>query len=160
MKTANFKRAGWYALLLVVACALNAVAGPVTVTEVKLRAQLIWGTDEPKPKGSQCKEVDPALQKKLGRVFKWKNYFQISEQKTALGSQESKRLKMSSKCEIEFTYIEEATLEVKLYGEGKLTKTIRQPVKALQQGELGVIGGDDKAKYNDAWFVVLSSATD
>ena len=40
---------------------------------------------------------------------------------------------------------------------GKWTKTIRQSVKALNQGELAVLAGDDKDKYDDAWFVVLSA---
>jgi len=125
--------------------------------ELRLRAQLIWGTDEAKPGDAKCKEVDPAVLKKLCRVFKWKNYFEISQQQVGLSGRESKRLKMSSKCEIEVRFVDDATLEIKLFGEGKLTKTVRQSVKALAQGELAVLAGDDKDKYNDAWFVVLTS---
>jgi hypothetical protein len=64
---------------------------------------------------------------------------------------------MSPKCELELKLANEATLEVKLFGEGKWTKTIRQSLKALQQGELAVLAGDDKDKYGDAWFVVITA---
>ena len=105
------------------------------------------------------KDLDEGLRKKLGRIFKWKNYFEVSDQKVTLSGKELKRLKMSPKCEMEVGFLDDATLEVKLFGEGKLTKKVRQPVKSLLNGELGVIGGDDKDKYNDAWFVVLSAVT-
>lgn len=127
--------------------------------EVKLRAQLIWGTDEAKPAESSCKEVAPKLKAKLGRIFKWKNYFEINQQRVSLGVGEVKKLRMSAKCEVEFRFKDDKTLEIKLFGEGKWTKTIRQSVKALNQGELAVLAGDDKEKYNDAWFVVISAVT-
>jgi hypothetical protein len=89
-------------------------------------------------------------------VFKWKSYFEISAQKLVVPPRGVKRVKMSPKCELEFRMTDEATLEVKLFGEGKLTKTIRQSTKSLEQGEIAVLAGDDKDKYGDAWFVVIS----
>jgi hypothetical protein len=124
---------------------------------LKLRAQLIWGTDESKPKDATYKELDAELRQKLGRVFKWNNYWQISEQKCGLKSGETKRLKMSAKCELELRHLDDATIEIKLYGEGKLTRTVKQSIKALEKGEFTVLAGDDKDKQNDAWFVVLTS---
>jgi len=129
----------------------------VSVVDLSLKTQLLWGTDQEKPKQSAYKDVDPRLKKKLGRIFKWKNYFEINEQKVSLGPKDLKRLKLSAKCEIEVRFVDEHTLEVKLYGEGKLAKTVRQSVKALNQGELSILAGDDKEKYDDAWFVVLSA---
>ena len=63
---------------------------------------------------------------------------------------------MSEKCELELKLVDDFTLEVKLFGEGKLTKTVRQSVQALRQGELAILAGDSKEKFGDAWFVVLS----
>lgn len=134
--------------------------GTVTAAQagdLQLRAQLIWGTDAERPKDSSYKELEPKLKKKLARVFKWKNYFEINEQKVALAPKGTKNLRMSAKCELELRYVDDATLEIRLFGEGKWTKTIRQSVKALAQGELSVLAGDDKDKYDDAWFVVITA---
>jgi len=126
---------------------------------LNLRVQLVWGTDVARPKEAKYEPLETKIKDKLARVFKWKNYFVIHEHKVALSHQDgAKRLKMSAKCEIELKYLDESTLEIKLFGEGKWTKTVRQSVKALEQGELAVLAGDDKDHYNDAWFVVLSAS--
>jgi hypothetical protein len=147
----------WVAWLLVLSFWL---AGDfaAAAADFGLRAQLLWGTDDQKPKEAAYKEVDPKLKNKLCRVFKWKNYFEINDQRIALSPKDSKKLKMSSKCELDLRFLDESTLEIKLIGEGKWTKTVRQSVKALSQGELAVLAGDDKDKYDDAWFVVISSS--
>ena len=124
--------------------------------EVNLKAQLIWGTDGDKPPTASYKELDGAIKKKLCRVFKWKNYFEISQQPAAITSTASKRLKMSPRCEVEVRFVDDTTLEIKLFGEGKLTKTVRQPLKSLTQGGIAVIAGDAKDNVDDAWFVVFS----
>lgn len=124
--------------------------------ECRLKAQLVWGTDGQKPKDAEFEPLEPRIRQKLQKVFKWKNYFEINSQQIALTKREAKRLKMSSKCELDVKWIDDATIEVKLYGEGKWTKTIKQSVKALEHGELAVIAGDDKDHLEDAWFVVLS----
>jgi hypothetical protein len=123
--------------------------------DVKLKAQLVWATDHPKSK-PEMKELDQKLSEKLRKMFKWKNYFEINQQTVTLGSGPGRKLNMSSKCDIELRQADDGTIEVKLFGEGKLVKTIRQPLKPLQKGEYAAIGGDDKDSYGDAWFVVLS----
>ncbi|MBK9139701.1 MAG: hypothetical protein IPM17_13205 [Verrucomicrobia bacterium] len=125
--------------------------------ELKLRAQLIWGTDEAKPKDAAYKDLEPDLRQKLGRIFKWKNYWQISEQRCGFKPGETKKLKMSAKCDLEVRHLDEATIEIKLFGEGKLTRTVRQSIRVLERGELTVLAGDDKDKHDDAWFVVITS---
>ncbi len=126
--------------------------------DVKLVAQLVWATEHPKPK-QEMKELDRKLSDKLRKMFKWKNYFEIDRQSFDVPPTGTRKIKMSSKCELELQQLDSATLEVKLYGEGKLVKTIRQPVHPLQKGEYAAIGGDDKDSYGDAWFVVLSAPT-
>lgn len=119
---------------------------------VKLQAQLVWGTDQPKPAGKNLKDIGAPLSEKLRRVFKWKNYFEVSRQIIALPKQAGQRIKMSPKCELEFSQCGPDALEIKLFGEGKLVVKKRQP---LVHGEPIVLAGDDK---NDtAWFVVVQS---
>lgn len=125
-------------------------------TEIKLNAQLIWATNDPKPKDGKCHEVEAVLREKLGRIFKWKNYFEVKEESFGVKPGEAKRVRMSKVCELELRVVDDFTLEVKLFGEGKLTKTVRQSIQALRQGELSVLAGDSKDRFGDAWFVVLS----
>ena len=125
-------------------------------SEIKLNAQLIWGTNEPKPKDGKCHEVDAVLREKLGRIFKWKNYFEVKAESFGVKPSEARRVRMSKTCELELRVVDDFTLEVKLFGEGKLTKTIRQSIQALRQGEVSVLAGDSKDRYGDAWFVVIS----
>lgn len=131
---------------------------PAGAADINLRAQLIWGTDGEKPRGSNYKDLDPSVRRKLERVFKWKKYYEIKDQRIPLGPKDLKRLKMSDKCELEVRFAEENTLEIRLFGEGRWVKTVRQSARALCQGELAVLAGDAKDNVNDAWFVVLTAS--
>lgn len=121
-----------------------------------LTCQLIWGTDGVKPANAKCKEIEAPLKRRLSRVFKWKNYYEIRRKEIAIDGSEVQKVEMSDKCLLEISLPEPDTLEVKLIGEGRLTKTTRQPTKALRSGELLVLAGDAKDSREDAWFVVLS----
>lgn len=161
MKYISTPAPGMPAMLGFMALALLLLLPAVQAADIKLSAQLVWGTDEAKPKADgdqklQIKDLDPKIRKKLESVFKWKNYFLVKEEKCVLPTKDPAALKMSEKCRLELRLADPSTLEVKLFGEGKLTTTKRQALKALTQGEILVIAGDDKAKFNDAWFVVLS----
>jgi hypothetical protein len=37
----------------------------------------------------------------------------------------------------------------------KLVKTLQHSLEALKRGEFLIIAGDDKEKWNDAWFVII-----
>ena len=123
----------------------------VFATEQKLQAKLIWGTDDAKPSVANLKEVDAKLKDKFCGIFKWKNYFEVGQEHFSLAPDEVKKVKMSAKCEIEVRKEANGMFEVRLYGEGKCIKKVRQ---AIPPGELLVIAGDDKNAT--AWFVVLN----
>ena len=126
--------------------------------ELNLQAKLVWATNEEKPADKKLTDLDGKLTEKLRRVFKWKNYFEVSHQNALVGQSSSKKLTMSSKYEVEIRKLDEATIEVKLYGQGKLLKTDKHPIKSLLQGEYYILAGDDKEKYDDAWLVVFACA--
>jgi len=126
--------------------------------DLKLKTQLIWATDEEKPKEKKLKEVESKLADKLRRFYKWKNYFEVSSTNVVLVANAPQKLTMSRKCEMELKRVDEATIELKFVGEGKHIRTVRQKVKPLLQGEYSIFGGDDKEKDSDAWFVVISQA--
>ena len=90
---------------------------------------------------------------KLRGVFKWKNYYEVNRQNFTVTSSAPKKVKMSGQCEIEVQNLGGSSVELKLYGQGKMVVRKTQKIKS---GELLVLAGDDK---NDtAWFVVLSLA--
>lgn len=145
--------AAWWLVACLFVCLAPA---PVLGMELKLRSQLIWGTNDPKPGDGKCTDVEPAIRERLSRVFKWQNYYLVKSVDVPVMPGETPRVRMSEKCELEFKLVDDFTLEIKLFGEGKLAKTIRQSLQALRQGELAVLAGDSKEKFGDAWFVVIS----
>lgn len=149
----RFQSSWWLAAVLALLW-----AAPLTgrAMELKLHSQLIWGTNDPKPQDGKCADVDPAIRARLAKVFKWQNYYLIKALDVTVVPGETPRVRMSDKCELEFRLVDDFTLEIKLYGEGKLAKTVRQSLQALRQGELAVLAGDSKEKFGDAWFVVIS----
>ena len=144
-------------LLLVCLCWMGMISNSAGAqpADLKLKAQLIWATDEEKPRDQKLNDLDPKLANKLRR-FKWKHYWEVTAKETAPVTTRTQRIKMSEKCETELKKVDENTIEVKFYGEGKLVNTSRLPIKSFCQGEYLVIGGDDKEKRDNAWFVVFS----
>jgi hypothetical protein len=121
--------------------------------EIKLVAQLIWGTDGERPANVKIKELDRETRDKLKGVFRWKNYFEVNREEFPVSPETTRRIRMSKKCEIAVENQGRSAIEVKLYGEGKLVLTKRQ---VLKHGELLVLAGDDKD--DTAWFVIIALA--
>ncbi len=149
-KPVPFDRMPLIAIVLFFASPSLASAGP---TDLTLQAQLVWGTNNDKPDDPKLKEVETKVTDKLRGVFKWKNYFEVSRQSFAVPMSSPKKVKMSDHCEIEVQNLGNSSIEVRLYGQGKMVVRKTQKIKA---NELLVLAGDDK---NDtAWFVVMSLA--
>jgi len=147
------KRASFGGIALagaVVFCASSFLARSGTA-DLNLQAQLVWGTNKEKPDDPKLKEVDSSVAEKLRKVFKWKNYFEVNRQHFTVPVGSPKSVKMSDDCRIEVQNFGNASIEVKLYGKGKLA--VRKTQK-ISPSELLVLAGDDKD--DTAWFVVLS----
>ena len=123
----------------------------VSARELKLEAKLIWGTNEEKSSEPSHKPVDPATAEKLRKVFKWKNYFVVTNQVKTIPSRGSGRFDLSKQCTIEITELEGPEVELKLIGEGKL---INKTKKKLNKGEWFAYAKDDK--NDSAWFVIIA----
>ena len=54
--------------------------------DLKFQVQLIWGTNDEKPSEKELKEVEPGITDALKRIFKWKNYFEVSRKKIGRAS--------------------------------------------------------------------------
>ena len=127
---------------------MSALAAPV---ELKLQAQLVWGTNEKISAEAGFKEVDSLLQARLRNVFKWQTYYEITRKGFAVPEGKPQTVKLSDDCTIEVKQLAANRIEVKLIGKGRpvVTRALElRPATPL------VIGGDDK--NNTAWFVVIT----
>ena len=119
--------------------------------DLKLEAQLIWGTNDEKSPDPKHKQVEQSVEKKLkSSPFKWKNYFEVNRKAFSVARDASTKVTLSRNCDIEVRNLGGDLVEVSLSGKGKPVGKIKQSVP---KGELLVVGGN--AENLTAWFVVL-----
>ena len=116
-----------------------------------LQAQLIWGTDSNQPTDRTLKPIPPDLDKRLRRIFKWQNYFEVTQTNFVVAPSKPSQVDMSRECRIEIAHQPGGEVEIQLFGKGRLVVKKRQ---RFVPSETVVIAGDDK-DYN-AWFVILT----
>jgi hypothetical protein len=124
----------------------------VVAAELKLEAKLIWATDDEKSPDPKHKPVDDAVAKQLQKLFKWKNYFEVTKQVKVVPPRGSNRFELSKQCTVEIRELEGPKVEVKLVGEGE---AVYKATKTLRKGESFAYAGDDK--NNCGWFVIISA---
>jgi hypothetical protein len=120
-------------------------------SETRFAAELVWGTSGDKPPDQELKPITPELKKRLQRVFKWRNYFQIARKEFVVSPTRGARVQMSRDCVLEVAALAGGDFEIQLFGKGVLVVKKKQPIIP---GETIVLGGDDK--NDNAWFVVLN----
>lgn len=139
----------WRRWMMVLALIGSLVAAQAA--ELKLEVVLIWGSNEEKSPDPKHKPLTGEMAKRLSKVFKWKHYFEVNKINETIPNRGTKKIKVSPKCDIEITEMEGSSVEVKLYGEGKL---INKSVKQLSKGEYFVLAGEDKNET--AWFIMIT----
>lgn len=139
------------ALALAACGAGPALAGGGTDKPVKYRAQLVWGTNGQQP-DRPLKAVSPELREFLGRVFKWRDYWEVSVKTAEIPAHGMAALDMSEECRLEIRRLESHEVEVQLVGKGRQVFKQRQK---LPPGEKFIVGGD--SKLENAWFVVVTA---
>ena len=128
---------------------LLAGAAAASAADMKLDARLVWGTDDEKG-GPDCKPVDPELAAKLHGMFKWKNYFEITNQAASIPLNKTKDLKMSDHCTIRVKNLGGSRVELSCIGEGK---PVDKREETLTPPKWLVWGGN--SKHDTAWFIGL-----
>lgn len=151
MMALSITRAAGFRFLGCVFFLLFCLGTPVSASDLKIEAKLVWGTNDDKYSNPKHTRVDENTAARLRKIFKWKNYFVVNQQTTNVLSRQTRRLKMSEPCAIDVTEMEGDRVEVTLFGEGKPVNKSFQPLK---KGESVVIAGSDK---NDcAWFIMIT----
>ncbi len=141
--------------------ALLAALPLAVAADETLKLELVWGTNDDKPPAKSVREAGPKLTGKLSSVFKWKNYFIVNEEIFTLPKKARQPLELSNKCHVVVRDIGDGNVEVDLLdNKGESFKKLTKSLKQLHQGDHAVIGGEDKTKWGDAWFVVLSIPKD
>ena len=137
----------------VVSLLILGMALPAFAANLKIEAKLIWGTDDDHDysKDKKHKRVDEPTTGKLRACFKWKNYWEVTNQTANIPSRGTTTLKMSEPCAIKITELEGPKIELELIGKGK---PVTRAVKPLVKGELTTIGGEDK--NGSAWFILIN----
>lgn len=128
--------------------------------DCRLRVELAWGTDGARPEGKQLSELDPRAREKL-RHLRWKNYWIVKSENSVIGEKDPGKIALD-RCQVELKSLPNNQIEVRLYSvlpdkELKLIKTVQHSLDALKRGEFLILAGDDKKKWDDAWFVIIRS---
>jgi hypothetical protein len=121
--------------------------------DIELEARLIWGTSDDKG-DAKCQPVDAELAGKLHGMFKWKNYYEITNQTASLALNKTRTLKMSDQCTLELKNVGGSRIEVNCIGQGK---QVHKGAYTLDPPKWLVLGGncDNTTAYNTAWFIGL-----
>ena len=129
--------------------------------DLQVQAQLVWGTNNPKPEGSKYTALDPKGREKL-RQFKWQNYWVVNKAVSKIDIQKPSRMALSGKCAVDVKDLGNGTAEIRLFelkpgSEPKLVKPVHHSLAALRKGEYCILAGDDKSVWDDAWFVIVTA---
>jgi len=117
--------------------------------DLNLQAKLVWGTDDDKDDATR-KPVDSELASKLHGTFKWKNYYEITNQTASIPLNQSCDLKMSDRCTLQIKNLGGSRIEINCIGQGK---TVCKGASTLVPPQWLILGGD--ATNKTAWFVGL-----
>ena len=123
-------------------------AWPAFAADLTLEARLVWGAND-----SQIASYKPAedgLSAKLHRIYKWNNYFEITNQVRSIPVNQSRDFKMSDRCVLKIKNLGDSRIEVSCIGQGK---EVSKGSHTLAPAKWLVIGGN--AKNDTAWFVGL-----
>ena len=111
---------------------------------------MIWGTNDDTDK-SKHKAVDSDLARNLQRMFKWKNYVEITNQTALIALNKTSDLKMSGHCTLKIKNLGGSRVEINCIGNGK---QVSKGTHTLPPTWL-VLGGN--AENDSAWFIALRS---
>jgi hypothetical protein len=135
--------------VLLAGLAFSATALSSPAADLKLEARLIWGANDEK-ETVKYEPVDPDLSEKLHRMFKWKNYFEITNKTASVALNQSCDLKMSDACTLQIKNLGASRVEVSCIGHGK---QVHKGAYTLVPPQWLVLGGNDTA--DTAWFIGL-----
>jgi hypothetical protein len=131
------------------AIAYSAMALAAHAGDLHLEARLIWGANDEK-ETVKYERLDVDLSSKLHRMFKWKNYYEITNRTAVIALNQTSELKMSDSCTIRVKNLGDSRVELNFIGQGK---QVHKGAYTLEPPQWLVVGGS--STDNTAWFVGL-----
>jgi len=131
--------------------ALTTVAARADAGDMKLEVQLIWATNDKADPNPKHKPIAPEIREKLNQLpLKWANYFEVNKVTLDIPKGESRKAKLSDKCEVEIKNLDGGKVEVALLGKGD---PVWKRVQSLPNGDVLILGGN--APNASAWLVAV-----
>jgi len=137
------RRFSLFYLMFLAAC-------PAWASDLTVQAQLVWGAND--SQNASYAPVDSGLSAKLHRIYKWNNYFEITNEVRSIPVNESRDFKMSDRCVLKVKNLGDSRIEVSCIGQGK---EVSKGSHTLAPAKWLVLGGN--AKNDTAWFVGLKA---
>lgn len=111
--------------------------------------QFVLGQDRDNMQAANAKPIGPKLEEKLHGVFRWKRYWELNRDTVVLGPGQVARRKVSTDREVEIEQLDSEKFTVRIYVEGKLTRSRTQP----SEGAFCITGGS--AGADQSWFIIV-----
>ena len=141
-------RAGLF-LLCLFSTILHTSAATATAAPSVLYVQVIRGSNQDRPPGTNSVEVGPVLGAKLSPVFHWKHYWETERKKVQLDAGKITKVALASQRSLEIERLPSGILEVRLFRRSGLVTKARQAVA----GCMVILGGEEASK--ESFFVVV-----
>lgn len=126
---------------------LFCVAMSARAENLRVDARLVWGSNDT---NATLKVADGKLSEDLTRIFKWKNYYQITNCTVSIAPDATQTVDMSAKCRLSIKNLGGDKVEVSCFGEGKL---VSKGNYSLADGKWVALAGNDK--NDNAWFICV-----
>ncbi len=145
----NF-RLGMSSLFIALFLFIDSGITSVNSDTIEVTASVVLGTDKEKKSG---KKVSGSIRKRLSKIFKWSNYYKLSDKKFSIPDNKTKSTVLSKKASIKVSNRKEGKISVSLFSEGKM---LIQKSQSLRSGSYMVLAG--KSTGDSAWFIVISKS--
>jgi hypothetical protein len=111
--------------------------------------QLVRGNDRDVPPTPDAKPIGPKLSERLRSVFKWKYYWELKRDSAVVRQGQTIRRRMSPQRDVEIELLNPQRMAVRIYQNGRLSRSRNQPAKAAFCVASGKSGPDQ------SWFLVV-----
>ncbi|MCU0782873.1 MAG: hypothetical protein MUF81_02260 [Verrucomicrobia bacterium] len=149
ISTTRAFRRGWFALAFLL---LILTGGGARAGDLKLEAQLVWGTNDEKSPDPKLKPVEADVRKKLADLpLKWSHYFEVNRERFDVAKGAMTKAALNQKCAVEVKSLDGRKVEVVWFG--KKGEVVGRQTQPLAKGEMLVLGGN--APNATSWLLIL-----
>jgi hypothetical protein len=143
-------RLGKFSLFIAILLFVGSGIASDKANSIEIRAALVVGASKEK-KGA--KKLSESIRKRLAKVFKWRNYYRLSDKQLSIPVDKTKTAKLSKKASIKVSNRKNGRVSVSLFSGGK---ELIQKSQTLRIDSYMVLAGESTG--DSAWFIVISKS--